>query len=269
MRATLLLAVAVSVTANILHAQDNPISRAIAAWPPLALLLTVELISRVPVHRPLLAVTRLVATVTISGIAAWVSYWHMAGVAGRYGETGASVYLIPLSVDGLVVVASVCLVELGGRIQQLTAPMTAPVVTASVTPADTSIDSRDDATPAVTTPAAETVTDDADPVVTQPLPAASEPAADDAAPDANVVPAATAEETIPAVQPRRRNDRPAAATARSRATAAKVARVAARMPGAAPSQIAAKAGVSESTVRRHLNAANDTGNVVVPFAKAR
>ena len=115
-RATLALGVAASVTANILHAQPNPISQAIAAWPPLALLLTVELISRVPVHRRGLAVARLAATATIAGIAAWVSYWHMAGVAARYGETGASPYLLPLSVDGLIVVASVCLVELGARI---------------------------------------------------------------------------------------------------------------------------------------------------------
>ena len=40
----------------------------------------------------------------------------MAAVASRYGETNGSQYLLPLSVDGLVVVASICLVELGGRI---------------------------------------------------------------------------------------------------------------------------------------------------------
>src|SRR5690349_827466 len=118
-RATLFLGVAASVVANVLHALDNPISQAIAAWPPLALLLTVELISRVPVHRRWLAAARLLATATIAGIAAWVSYWHMAGVAARYGETGASPYLLPLSVDGLIVVASICLVELGGRISSM------------------------------------------------------------------------------------------------------------------------------------------------------
>src|SRR5262245_37297757 len=120
-RAALTVGVAASVCANVLHALDNPISQAIAAWPPLALLLTVELISRVPVHRRSLAYTRLVATATIAGIAAWVSYWHMAGVAARYGETGASAYLLPLSVDGLIVVASICLVELGGRIAAMQA----------------------------------------------------------------------------------------------------------------------------------------------------
>lgn len=119
-RATLILGVAASVTANVLHARQNPIAQAIAAWPPLALLLTVELISRVPIHRRWLAAVRVVATATIAGIAAWVSYWHMAGVAARYGEEPMAAHLIPLSVDGLVVVASVCLVELGGRLRETT-----------------------------------------------------------------------------------------------------------------------------------------------------
>jgi hypothetical protein len=116
-RATLALGVAASVAANVLHARDNPISQTIAAWPPLALLLTVELISRVPVHKRSLAAVRLLATAIIAGIAAWVSYRHMAGVAARYGETGASPYLLPVSVDGLIVVASISLVEIAGRIR--------------------------------------------------------------------------------------------------------------------------------------------------------
>ncbi len=116
-RGTLVLGVAASVAANVLHALPDPVAQIIAAWPPLALLLTVELISRVPVHRRVLAAARLLATTGIAGIAAWVSYWHMAGVASRYGERGASPFLLPLSVDGLVIVASVSLVELAGRIR--------------------------------------------------------------------------------------------------------------------------------------------------------
>lgn len=119
-RMILWLGIMVSVVANILHALPNPISQAIAAWPPLALFLTVELISRVPVNTRRLAFLRLGATALIAGIAAWVSYWHMQGVAARYGEAGASGYLIPLTVDGLIVAASVCLVEVGGRITELT-----------------------------------------------------------------------------------------------------------------------------------------------------
>jgi hypothetical protein len=121
-RGALALGVAASIAGNVLHAQDDLISRVISAWSPLALLITIELIARVPVHRKELAAARWLATAVIAGIAAWVSYWHMAAVASRYGETGASPYLIPLSVDGLVVVASVCLVELGGRIRDAESP---------------------------------------------------------------------------------------------------------------------------------------------------
>jgi len=116
-RATLGFGVAASVAANVLHADPNLISQTIAGWPPMALMLTVELVSRVPIHRRSLAVLRVLATFVIAGIAAWVSYWHMAGVAARYGETDASPYLLPISVDGLIVVASISLVELAGRIR--------------------------------------------------------------------------------------------------------------------------------------------------------
>jgi hypothetical protein len=116
-RAALTVGVAASVCANVLHARDNPISQTIAAWPPLALLLTVELVSRVPVYRRSLAAVRILATTAIAGIAAFVSYWHMATVAARYGESGLAPYLLPLSVDGLIVVGSVSLVELAGRVR--------------------------------------------------------------------------------------------------------------------------------------------------------
>jgi hypothetical protein len=43
----------------------------------------------------------------------------MTAVAARSGEIGASPYLLRLSVDGLIVVASVCLVELSGRIETI------------------------------------------------------------------------------------------------------------------------------------------------------
>jgi Protein of unknown function (DUF2637) len=117
-RAALALGVGASITANVLHAQPTLVAQAIAAWPPLALLLTVELIAKVPAHHRWLSAVRLVAAGGIAGIAAWVSYWHMtAAVAARYGETGTAAYLLPLSVDGLVLVASVCLVELAGRLR--------------------------------------------------------------------------------------------------------------------------------------------------------
>ncbi|GGL16313.1 DUF2637 domain-containing protein [Mangrovihabitans endophyticus] len=121
-RGVFALGIAASLAGNVLHAADNPISKAISAWSPLALMLAVELISRIPARRGPMSVARLGATAVIAGIAAWVSYWHMAGVAARYGETGASPYLLPFSVDGLIVVASISLVEIGGRLRAFNEP---------------------------------------------------------------------------------------------------------------------------------------------------
>jgi hypothetical protein len=177
------------------------------------LLLTVELISRIPTRGGAASIARMAATAVIAGIAAWVSYWHMAGVAAEYGETGAAPYLLPLSVDGLIVVASVSLVEIGARIRALTD---------------------------VTEPAAP---------VEVPAPPAADPAPEPvAAPviEDKPAPAPVVKKTpVKRVMPRP-------------ASAAKVAKVAAKMPGAPVKAIAEKAGVSPSTARRQLAALSAT-----------
>jgi hypothetical protein len=160
-RATLLLGMAASIAANVLHAEPNIISQVISAWPPLALLLTVELTSRVPMHRPLLAAIRVIATAVIAGIAAWVSYWHMQDVAVRFGEAEIAAYLLPISVDGLIVVASVSLVELAGRIRELQEAQAKSASTPAPAPAATPAPAA--AAPVVTAapvgaPAAQTTT---------------------------------------------------------------------------------------------------------------
>ena len=53
-------------------------------------------------------------------IAAWVSYWHMVRVSLDAGEALLAAHLLPLSVDGLVVVASICLVEITGSLNRTT-----------------------------------------------------------------------------------------------------------------------------------------------------
>jgi hypothetical protein len=128
-RVVLLVGIAASIAANVLHALPNPISQTISAWPPLALLLTVELVSRIPVHRRSLSAIRVSATATIATIAAWVSYWHMAATVSRFGETGSSAYLLPITVDGLIVVASVSLVELTAKIRSIEEPPAASTET--------------------------------------------------------------------------------------------------------------------------------------------
>lgn len=120
-RAALFLGIAASVSANVLHAEPNAIARVISSWPPVAILIALELVSRVPATGWLGRV-RNVALAVVAGIAAWVSYWHMAGVAARYGEAADAAHLLPISVDGLIVVASVSLVILSTQIRSAEQP---------------------------------------------------------------------------------------------------------------------------------------------------
>ena len=125
-KAVLGLGVAASLAANVLAANPELVSPVVswvvAAWSPLALALTVELITRVPVSDGWLSWLRLAATATIAGIAAWVSYWHMVEVAVAHGEKTIAAHLLPLSVDGLVVVATVVLHELARKVHNIERP---------------------------------------------------------------------------------------------------------------------------------------------------
>ncbi|MFJ1537535.1 DUF2637 domain-containing protein [Micromonospora chalcea] len=51
------------------------------------------------------------STVAVAGIAAWSSWSHMVTVALRFGERPEVAYVLPLSVDGMLVVASAAMVE--------------------------------------------------------------------------------------------------------------------------------------------------------------
>ncbi len=125
-KAVLGLGVAASLAANVLAANPDLVSPlvswVVAAWSPLALALTVELITRVPVSDGWLSWLRLLATATIAGIAAWVSYWHMVEVAVAHGEKTIAAHLLPLSVDGLVVVATIVLHELARKVHNIESP---------------------------------------------------------------------------------------------------------------------------------------------------
>ena len=80
----------------------------------------------------------------------------MVGVATRYGETGPTPYLLPISVDGLIIVASISLIELGARIRHL--HTTTTTSTSTSTGAADSGTTTGPVTGTVTTPAQPTPT---------------------------------------------------------------------------------------------------------------
>jgi hypothetical protein len=105
----------VSIGANVLHALDGggPVDagRVVASgWAPVALLLVAELVARARQSGPWWIITlRWTGTAVVAGVAAVVSYGHMRDLLLSYGETALVAHLLPLSVDGLLLVASLAL----------------------------------------------------------------------------------------------------------------------------------------------------------------
>ncbi len=111
-RFVLVAALLVSVAANMLAAEPTVVGRAVAAWPPIALLLLVDVLGRTPRSSGWLGRLVALATASVAGVAAVASFWHMRAVALSAGESELVAVLFPLTVDGLAVVCSAALVEL-------------------------------------------------------------------------------------------------------------------------------------------------------------
>jgi hypothetical protein len=56
-------------------------------------------------------IARNVSTVAVASIAAWSSWSHTVHVALRFGERPEVAYVLPISVDGMLIVASTAMVE--------------------------------------------------------------------------------------------------------------------------------------------------------------
>lgn len=100
--ATFVAGAIVSVAANIVAAEPTWIGRAVSAWPALALLLSVHLFQ----HSQRSWVVK-ASIAVVAGVAGWASYWHMVEVATRAGESGITPYLLPLTVDAMMGIATV------------------------------------------------------------------------------------------------------------------------------------------------------------------
>jgi hypothetical protein len=225
-----LLGGAVSIAANVAHSYVPP-PGAPPGWAPergavigamfwpFALFVAIEILARTawPAGRRWVAL-RFAGLLPVAVVAAVVSYRHLSGLLAFYGEDPLTATIGPLAVDGLMVMATGALLATGaGRLHL-------PAV-------------------AERGPARAAAPDPAGPI---PPSAPVGPAAPASAPGlAGDLAAAPAARPAKAARPH---------VKRRPASAEKVAKVAARMPGATVAQVAARAGVSESTARRYLPA---------------
>lgn len=111
-----LLGISVSIAGNIGHAASDglkPGEWAGAAFWPLALMLSIEILTRVrwqPERR--WTVARLAGLVLVALVAMALSYRHLAGLMTYWGEDTLNAYLGPLAVDGLMLIAATALLSI-------------------------------------------------------------------------------------------------------------------------------------------------------------
>lgn len=109
-RATLAVGMAASLGANAYSSAHTVLGVIVAAFPPVALFVTMELMLRIPAKQSRVrrCVVR-VALVSVVLVAAWVSYWHIVDLVMDAGQHGITPYLYPAIVDAPMVIASLML----------------------------------------------------------------------------------------------------------------------------------------------------------------
>lgn len=112
------MGVLASVAANVAVANGTLLGWLVAAAAPVTLFATIEMLARMPFDGSKLAWLRLVTTGLLGAAGAWVSYWHMVTLAELVGEGYISAHLLPLMVDGMMLVATVSLIEVNMKIRE-------------------------------------------------------------------------------------------------------------------------------------------------------
>lgn len=125
-RAQIIFTALVSVWANILHAGPFALVPWIfAALPPFIVLGGYEMVSRIPLLKEqpwYIRFVRPIATVIITGGGAWLSYFHQKDAVLKYtrGDEAAA-FMMPILIDGLMVIASVSVSTINQHLMNLDA----------------------------------------------------------------------------------------------------------------------------------------------------
>lgn len=111
--------IAASVTLNVMHAPHNVGARIVAALPPLAVFVVIELISRIPSSSRLLSSGRVLASLVVAGVGGSISYVQQMAYVHDLGYEGWIATIFPACIDGVMTVATLSLVEVVRKIRQV------------------------------------------------------------------------------------------------------------------------------------------------------
>jgi len=128
--------VGVTVTLNVMHAPGGLVARSIGGTPPIFLFLCIELIARIPATSRLLGIGRVIGSVAVAGLAFAISYQQQMEFIRNIGYAGWVAYAYPIIVDGVMMVATLSLVEVTRKVRTLRAELAdaseAPATAAAV-----------------------------------------------------------------------------------------------------------------------------------------
>jgi hypothetical protein len=117
------LLVGVTVTLNVMHAPGGIVARSIGGTPPIFLFLCIELIARIPATSRLLGIGRVIGSVAVAGLAFAISYQQQMEFIHNIGYAGWVAYAYPVIVDGVMMVATLSLVEVTRKVRGLRAEL--------------------------------------------------------------------------------------------------------------------------------------------------
>lgn len=115
--------VSVTVTLNVMHAPGGIVARSIGGTPPIFLFLCIELIARIPTTSRWLGIGRVLGSVAVAGLAFGISYQQQMEFIHHIGYAGWVAYAYPIIVDGVMMVATLSLVEVTRKVRVLRAEL--------------------------------------------------------------------------------------------------------------------------------------------------
>lgn len=117
------LLIGITVTLNVMHAPPNWGARLIGGTPPVFVFFCIELISRIPATSKMLMYGRIATTIIVSGFSFAISYQQQVEFIHALGFVGWVVKTYPIIIDGVMVVATLSLVEVTRKVRTLRSEM--------------------------------------------------------------------------------------------------------------------------------------------------
>lgn len=138
--------IGLTVTLNVMHAPATWGARLVGGTPPLFVFFCIELVSRIPATSQALSRGRIAASILVSVLAFAISYQQQQEFIHGLGFQGWVAYVYPVIIDGVVVVATLSLVEVTRKVRALRAELEAAGNGVRLATADPTIHLENEAT---------------------------------------------------------------------------------------------------------------------------